>query len=191
MSSQIYEERFKVYCIWFRAYNTFTTAHWNPTETWRVEVVLLMAGGCWRYLNTLIVCFVQSCKWSYVSILELVCRVKLVSCHRSNKFSRNFARKHDLTCKSRSNLSIRKFLQISSYGLHAFKRGEETEDDGEYKHYMKLLWTAPEILRLTVKPRNGTQKGDVYSYGIILQEVIYRALPFFMDEMSPKGNLPV
>uniref|UniRef100_A0A8C9SDS6 Guanylate cyclase n=1 Tax=Scleropages formosus TaxID=113540 RepID=A0A8C9SDS6_SCLFO len=35
-----------------------------------------------------------------------------------------------------------------------------------------LLWRAPELLRTTMPP-NGTQKGDVYSFGIIVQEVIY------------------
>lgn len=79
-------------------------------------------------------------------------------------------------------------FQIGNYGLHAFKRGENPEDVGDYERYMKMLWTAPEILRSPNIPRNGTPKGDIYSYGIILQEIVYRAMPFFMDEMSPKGE---
>ena len=50
------------------------------------------------------------------------------------------------------------------------------------------LWTAPEILRLTEKPSNGTQKGDVYSIGIIMQEIVYRTMPFFIETSTPKGN---
>ncbi|GFS15547.1 guanylate cyclase [Elysia marginata] len=38
-----------------------------------------------------------------------------------------------------------------------------------------LLWTAPELLRGPSGPPGGNQKGDVYSFGIICQEVIYRA----------------
>lgn len=38
------------------------------------------------------------------------------------------------------------------------------------------------------KPRYGTPKADVYSFAIILQELVYTALPFFLEDMSPKGN---
>jgi len=43
------------------------------------------------------------------------------------------------------------------------------------------LWTAPELLRMTTRPINGTQKADVYSFAIVLQEIIYRAMPYFID----------
>ena len=62
------------------------------------------------------------------------------------------------------------------------------EDIGEYQQYKALLWTAPEILRLKDnKPFYGTQKADTYSFGIILQEILYRALPYFLDVLTPKG----
>lgn len=42
-----------------------------------------------------------------------------------------------------------------------------------------LLWTAPEILRLMPdRPPLGTQKGDVYSFGIIIQELITESKPY-------------
>jgi len=31
-----------------------------------------------------------------------------------------------------------------------------------------LFWTAPEILRNPLPPRNGTPKADVYSVGVLL-----------------------
>lgn len=56
----------------------------------------------------------------------------------------------------------------------------------EYAFYRDQLWTAPELLRMTNRPVNGTQKADVYSFAIILQEIIYRAAPYFIDVESPK-----
>jgi len=44
-----------------------------------------------------------------------------------------------------------------------------------------LFWTAPEILRNPLPPRNGTPKADVYSVGILLYNIIYRLPPFHTD----------
>ena len=60
---------------------------------------------------------------------------------------------------------------------------------GEYQEYKKLLWTAPELLRMPRRPFYGTQKGDIFSYGILLQEIIYRAMPYFLDLLTPKGMI--
>jgi len=51
-----------------------------------------------------------------------------------------------------------------------------------------LLWVAPEILRLPHRPTRGTQKGDVYSFGIILQEFHTREGPYSSSYLDPKGN---
>ena len=54
-----------------------------------------------------------------------------------------------------------------------------------------LLWTAPELLR---KPDNVTlsegelQRADVYSFSIVLFEVLYRSYPFDTDPMTPTGT---
>jgi len=57
---------------------------------------------------------------------------------------------------------------------------------GEFRFYRDQLWTAPELLRMTTRPINGTQKADVYSFAIILQEILFRAEPYFMDIDPPQ-----
>lgn len=52
----------------------------------------------------------------------------------------------------------------------------------------ELLWTAPEILRDPSLACPGTYPGDVYSFAIIMQEVISRCAPFCMLDMPPKGR---
>lgn len=43
----------------------------------------------------------------------------------------------------------------------------------------ELLWVAPELIPLTIIPGTpATQKGDVYSFAIILEEIIVRGGPF-------------
>ena len=53
-----------------------------------------------------------------------------------------------------------------------------------------LFWTAPELLevrnRKTVQCTK-TQKGDVYSYGIILHEILTRDEPYY--QLEPKGTV--
>ena len=49
------------------------------------------------------------------------------------------------------------------------------------------LWTAPEHLYNRDFPRS--KAGDVYGFGIILQEIVTRNLPFGMyEDLDPKGN---
>jgi len=60
-----------------------------------------------------------------------------------------------------------------------------------------MLWTAPELLYKrqtglsTKKTAQGTQPADIYSFAIILQEIVYRALPYQATEqtMVTKGRL--
>ncbi|ODM99906.1 Guanylyl cyclase GC-E [Orchesella cincta] len=57
-----------------------------------------------------------------------------------------------------------------------------------YQHQMvELLWTAPELLRDESLRRHGTQAGDVYSFAIIMQEVLVRGEPYCMLTLSPEG----
>lgn len=52
-----------------------------------------------------------------------------------------------------------------------------------------LLWTAPEILRGSYPGLHGTHPGDVYSFSIIMQEVVMRGPPFCMMEQSFDGKV--
>jgi len=56
------------------------------------------------------------------------------------------------------------------------------------------LWTAPELLRMSNRPPEGTQKGDVYSFAIICQEIVYRKGPFWLEDdeyITAEGMLAV
>lgn len=53
----------------------------------------------------------------------------------------------------------------------------------------ELLWTAPEILRMPGQPGvHGTHPADVYSFAIIMQEVVMRAPPFCMLDLPAAGQ---
>lgn len=52
------------------------------------------------------------------------------------------------------------------------------------------LWTAPELLRDASLERRGSFRGDVFSIGIIMQEVICRGAPYCMLGLPPEGQHP-
>ena len=52
---------------------------------------------------------------------------------------------------------------------------------------LELFWTAPEFLGEDAD-LPFSQPGDVYSYGIILSELLSREMPYFSYNMSPKGR---
>ncbi|XP_064638369.1 retinal guanylyl cyclase 2-like [Lineus longissimus] len=75
-------------------------------------------------------------------------------------------------------------LKITDYGLPLIYERYQSKPDYKAKD---LLWTAPEHLRDPPNvPFRGSQKGDVYSFGIILQEVIMRGMPFCMLDLEPE-----
>ncbi|XP_048508953.1 guanylate cyclase 32E isoform X2 [Athalia rosae] len=71
-------------------------------------------------------------------------------------------------------------LQISDFGLHEFKSGQE-EPDYDKKELQRLLYRAPELLRSPAPLPRGSQKGDVYSFALVLYEIMTRRFPW--DDM--------
>ncbi|XP_070580962.1 guanylate cyclase 32E-like [Ptychodera flava] len=80
-------------------------------------------------------------------------------------------------------------VKISDFGLHEFKAGAEDdiEEIGEFAYFRRLLWRAPEFLRTSHPTAGGSLKGDVYSFGIVLYEIVLRQGPFGNCELSPKS----
>ncbi|XP_041843652.1 atrial natriuretic peptide receptor 1-like isoform X2 [Melanotaenia boesemani] len=78
-------------------------------------------------------------------------------------------------------------LKITDYGLSSFRSERDSGIDA-HSYYAQRLWMAPELLRMESPPPQGTQKGDVYSFSIILQEVALRRGAFYLegDPFSPK-----
>lgn len=52
----------------------------------------------------------------------------------------------------------------------------------------ELLWTAPELLRDVTARARGSPAGDVFSFAIVMQEVIVRGEPYCMLSLSPEGE---
>ncbi|XP_033149896.1 retinal guanylyl cyclase 2 isoform X1 [Drosophila busckii] len=90
-------------------------------------------------------------------------------------------------------------LKITDYGLNAFYESQGLQPLP--RNAKDLLWTAPELLRSMKTTQQqqqhhhhhhqhgrvqlGTQLGDVYSFGIIMQEVVVRGEPYCMLSLAP------
>ncbi|XP_061120938.1 guanylate cyclase 2G [Syngnathus typhle] len=89
------------------------------------------------------------------------------------------------TCMVDSRLQVK----LSGFGLWEFKYGSKSNrgPPGTPK-YDGLFWTAPELLRQISADVNGTPKGDIYSFAIILWELMYNSKggPFHDFNMEPK-----
>uniref|UniRef100_A0A8C6LNN2 Guanylate cyclase n=1 Tax=Nothobranchius furzeri TaxID=105023 RepID=A0A8C6LNN2_NOTFU len=75
-------------------------------------------------------------------------------------------------------------LKVTEYGFNEILIAQDIDLDEEKPE--DLLWTAPELLRNSNERRRGTFCGDVYSFSIVVQEVISRSTPFCMLDMPPK-----
>ncbi|XP_054160518.1 atrial natriuretic peptide receptor 1-like isoform X2 [Oppia nitens] len=66
-------------------------------------------------------------------------------------------------------------VKITDYGLRSLHEQVFKETDVNPR---MLFWTAPEHLRARDPINTGSKKGDIYSFAIILQEIITRCGPF-------------
>lgn len=63
-------------------------------------------------------------------------------------------------------------------------------DDAEHeaKELRRHLWRAPELLRMQYPPSRGTQKGDIYSFAIVLYEILGRVGPWGRTGLTDEGT---
>ncbi|XP_023571362.1 guanylate cyclase 2G [Octodon degus] len=75
-----------------------------------------------------------------------------------------------------SNCLVDGFMRVklSGFGLWEFKYGRthRTHDERIVAH-TELYWTAPELLRLPEAPWRGTPTADVFSFGVLMRDLIH------------------
>uniref|UniRef100_A0A8C4NMB4 Guanylate cyclase n=1 Tax=Dicentrarchus labrax TaxID=13489 RepID=A0A8C4NMB4_DICLA len=89
------------------------------------------------------------------------------------------------TCLVDSRLQIK----LSGFGLWEFKYGSKNKIIPlDNPNYEEMYWTAPELLRQVGLPVNGTPKADIYSFAIIMWELMYnsKAFPYQDINLEPK-----
>ncbi|XP_059474478.1 atrial natriuretic peptide receptor 1 isoform X2 [Neocloeon triangulifer] len=96
-------------------------------------------------------------------------------------------RTHGSLKSSNCVVDSRFVLKITDFGLHSLRGASNNlADEGNtdvYAFWKSKLWTAPELLRMKFGPLpGGSQKGDVYSFGIIMHEIVTRQGPFYLPE---------
>ncbi|KAG6800192.1 guanylate cyclase 32E [Apis mellifera caucasica] len=101
---------------------------------------------------------------------------------------------HDSVIKYHGSLSTsnclvdsRWVVKLADFGLHEFKKNAECEPCDVMKKYRGLLYRAPELLRSTKSQEpiaRDYQRGDVYSFAIVLYELQGRHGPFGITELS-------
>ncbi|XP_045509036.1 uncharacterized protein LOC123704653 isoform X2 [Colias croceus] len=74
-------------------------------------------------------------------------------------------------------------LRVTDYGVSAFAHTQSLPVP--LRTARDLLWSAPELLRAG-ETAQGTQAGDVFSFAIIMQEVIVRGEPYCMLALTPE-----
>lgn len=85
-------------------------------------------------------------------------------------------------------VSSRFVVKLTDYGINSLreKLDEIEEDDDELSWHRKQLYMAPEHLnrKTSTNGFNGSKKGDVFSFGLLLYEIITNNLPFYDNEKS-------
>ncbi len=84
---------------------------------------------------------------------------------------------HGYLNSSNCVIDSRWLLKVTNFGLNKF-REIQSLNSTECFEVNDLLWFAPELLRLNHPFWFCSQKADVYSFSIVLQEVLLRDKPF-------------
>ncbi|XP_048251029.1 atrial natriuretic peptide receptor 1-like isoform X2 [Haliotis rufescens] len=79
-------------------------------------------------------------------------------------------------------------VKITDFGLHYFRETDDDFDEMDFALQQSRLWSGPELLKQQNVPCEGTQKGDVYSFAVICQEIVYRKGVFYLQhiDLSPQ-----
>ncbi|XP_076365959.1 atrial natriuretic peptide receptor 1-like [Tachypleus tridentatus] len=79
-------------------------------------------------------------------------------------------------------------VKLTDFGLRSLLLQDQREQSPNPRSY---FWASPEQLRERYPDMHGSQKGDVYSFAIILQEVVTRSEPYSTTstELDPKEIL--
>ncbi|XP_012148117.1 guanylate cyclase 32E isoform X1 [Megachile rotundata] len=94
---------------------------------------------------------------------------------------------HGALSTSNCLVDSRWVVKLADFGLHEFKKDAECEPCDVMKKYHGLLYRAPELLRSNKAQEpvaRDYQRGDVYSFGIVLYELQGRHGPFGIIELS-------
>ncbi|XP_017128461.1 speract receptor isoform X2 [Drosophila elegans] len=96
---------------------------------------------------------------------------------------------HGALCTSNCLVDSRWVVKLTDFGLFAFKQGiEDSSTDMQHMSAkcLKLLYRAPELLRQGPSSLvMGTQRGDAYSFGLLLYEMHVRRGPFGETGLTP------
>ena len=84
-------------------------------------------------------------------------------------------------------------LKITDYGLINLRTPlkdakSETINIYAMQLHTDKLWSAPEMLRMQTMPLKGTPLGDVFSFAIVVQEILTRDRPYCNDDLSAGGK---
>ncbi|XP_069138708.1 atrial natriuretic peptide receptor 1-like [Argopecten irradians] len=77
-------------------------------------------------------------------------------------------------------------LKVTDFGVLRLRSTSNHDAHSAYQVFSKKFWTAPELLRLSDNQYYSSQKGDIYSFGIVLFELLYRSQSYDTVALSPQ-----
>nr|XP_023020269.1 atrial natriuretic peptide receptor 2-like [Leptinotarsa decemlineata] len=93
---------------------------------------------------------------------------------------RSSIKSHGALKSSNCLVDSRFALKIADFGLSFLRVYMNEEGKESHSYWQRLLWTAPELLNMHPTPPAGSQRGDVYSFAIIMHEIMIRQGVFYL-----------